>query len=572
MTSPPPAKPSYSDRLKVNINKSERLRRKVLEINLESDDGSVIKIDNDTLAKLIAKLGIDTKTDVEGFQNSQKKMFVWLKESCNIDRYCKDVSIKVTDNIKTGLIKPMDRTEVTVTIKGLNYNTPDTLVIEYLSKHGKVCNSDVIYELEKDGMLKGLRNGNRKYLVDFSNGINMGSFHLFDGAYITVTYSGQRKTCGRCRMTAKDCLGDAFAKTCEQNNGLKVKLADHMKEHWKKIGFVPTNFRREALNEDEDLELTEDVRIKDNNKFTPTHRKPDNSDENAHFTSIIIRNLPKDIPDDEIKKFLVSKDLPKEHTELKIIRNKHNTNVEINSLDNVTCDTLIKNINEKKFFNIKTFCRGLSNLETPTKDSKKGDPTPEKPSVAKDVSTCSNNTANASSTDSTSSLVAQVPSDNVATPKKIPGLPPVNPKKSANKLKKAAAKEKNRLKKIEQKNDTKSKQHSKEDFLVNQHKKDTKQIKGYQFSDDNSNSDSSSNESDEDTSAGYFFRSPLTSTKEVFSDELFSPAPFSSRSAKQIQKEELWNLSLSSSRDGKRPPSPLDGTERRLKSRSESSN
>ena len=63
------------------------------------------------------------------------------------------------------MIRQMDRTEVTVTVKGLNFNTPDTVVIEYLNKHGKVVTDKVIYEVAADGPFKGLKNGNRKYKV-----------------------------------------------------------------------------------------------------------------------------------------------------------------------------------------------------------------------------------------------------------------------------------------------------------------------------------------------------------------------------------------------------------------------
>ena len=51
---------------------------------------------------------------------------------------------------KTGLIKPMDRRNVAVTIKNLNFNTPDTLVMEYLGKFGNVTSSKVVYDTDRD--------------------------------------------------------------------------------------------------------------------------------------------------------------------------------------------------------------------------------------------------------------------------------------------------------------------------------------------------------------------------------------------------------------------------------------
>ena len=65
----------------------------------------------------------------------------------------------------------------------------------------------VIYEIDKEGPFTGLYNGDRRYLVDFSTGRNMGSYHLIDGVKIRVSYSGQRRTCGRCHKTSDECPG-----------------------------------------------------------------------------------------------------------------------------------------------------------------------------------------------------------------------------------------------------------------------------------------------------------------------------------------------------------------------------
>ena len=183
-SSPPAPVPSYSEKLKVNVVRSERLKRNVLEIQIIADNGSDTNVDKETVAKLLAKLGIDWKTNMQGYQLSWKRIYVWFKESFDIKRFCYVDSIKVADGIKTGEIKPMDRREVDVKISGLNFNTPDSLVKEYLNKHGLVVSTKVIYETDKEGPFEGLHNGDRRYLVDFTNGRNMGSFHLLDGARI----------------------------------------------------------------------------------------------------------------------------------------------------------------------------------------------------------------------------------------------------------------------------------------------------------------------------------------------------------------------------------------------------
>ena len=104
--------------------------------------------------------------------------------------------------------------------------------------------------MEKDGPLRGLKNGNRRYLVDFTGGRNMGTYHLIDGAKITVMYPGQKKTCGRCQHTSNECVGNAIARECEARHGPKVMLSDHMRAHWEEIGFTPKDFKLSGDAED----------------------------------------------------------------------------------------------------------------------------------------------------------------------------------------------------------------------------------------------------------------------------------------------------------------------------------
>ena len=156
---------SYSDRLKMNVKKSERLSRKVLEVTLEVDNHVQVKVEEKDAAKVAARIGIDLVNDLEGYQicpGNSKKLVFWIKEGRNLDRFCKDEVFRVAPGIRTGFIRPMDRRQVVVTVKGLNFNSPDSLVIEYFNKHGKVTNPKVIYDVAKDGPFKGVRNGDRK--------------------------------------------------------------------------------------------------------------------------------------------------------------------------------------------------------------------------------------------------------------------------------------------------------------------------------------------------------------------------------------------------------------------------
>ena len=242
---------SYSDKVKVRVQTCERIKRNVLEINLEFDVGPRAKVEKDLIAKMLAKIGIDIKSQVEGYQVNNKKIFVWCPDNCDLERFCRDECFKVTDGVKTGLIKPMDRRNVAVTIKNLNFNTPDTLVMEYLGKFGNVTSSKVVYDTDREGPFIGIRNGDRKYLVDFTGGRNMGTFHIIDGSNANVSYQGIQRTCGRCHQTSRVCLGGSWAKKCEENKGEKVKLIDHMRALWDEIGFNPSEFKLEDVEEDD---------------------------------------------------------------------------------------------------------------------------------------------------------------------------------------------------------------------------------------------------------------------------------------------------------------------------------
>ena len=123
----------------------------------------------------------------------------------------------------TGMIRPAGKKDVTVSIVGIGFNTPDSFVMDCLSKFG------VIYSKFESGPFRGKYNGERKYQVDFTKtNRHMGTYHLIDGCKIRVYYRGNKKTCGRCHKLASECPGDAVAKNCALGGGDCVSLSDHM--------------------------------------------------------------------------------------------------------------------------------------------------------------------------------------------------------------------------------------------------------------------------------------------------------------------------------------------------------
>ena len=143
-----------------------------------------------------------------------------------------------------------------MTVSGLDFNTPDTLVKCYIGKFGgKLVSQEVIYGKHGDGPLKSFFNGERKYNVEFKDSAKpMGTYHFLDGAKVRIFYRGNIKTCARCHKVAGSCLGGGYAKDCQAQGGLKVDLAVHMKSLWQEIDFTPTTFELPVEADQTDIE------------------------------------------------------------------------------------------------------------------------------------------------------------------------------------------------------------------------------------------------------------------------------------------------------------------------------
>ena len=104
-----------------------------------------------------------------------------------------------------------------------------------------------------------------------------------------------------------------IAKDCEDKGGERVSLGDYMKGLWEKLGFKPAEFSAENLI-DTDME---DVEVRENRGFTPTHRNKTITREKdkENFSGISLRNLPLDIGGDQVQTFLESYELSPAQTQ-----------------------------------------------------------------------------------------------------------------------------------------------------------------------------------------------------------------------------------------------------------------
>ena len=349
-----------------------RLKRNVLEISLEKESDAFEELGCEAIARLFRTLGVNIERDVEGYLKKNKSIHLWLINGIDLDRFCKNESIRVSKTTKTGFIRPAGKKEVTVNISGLDFNTPDTFVMEYLSKFGNVITTSVIYDKYKEGVFAGKYNGDRKYQVDFTkSSLSMGKFHLIDGSRVRVHYPGNKKTCGRCHQTAEHCKGEAVARSWEDNDGVRVDIKDHMKALWEAIDFQPHAFQFNLG--DAESESTNDAPIKDAAKFSPNVARPTPTEEEMkRYNGKSIKNFPKETKKVDIVNLLHAKGLPEDFSENNIQFGNHG-NVEVKQVPAQLCQEIINNIHFaetlEKFFGKPIYCRATRDL-TPEKQAK----------------------------------------------------------------------------------------------------------------------------------------------------------------------------------------------------------
>ena len=162
---------------------------------------------------------------------------VTLKDGIDIDKFANKEAFELKAGVRVSHVRAAGQREVTLLVKGLHPQTPDSRVFEYLKCMGKIHKTKVILDTYQEGPLKGLQNGDRRYFVEFFPNIPIGALHVADGQKVTFSYPGQKRSCFRCLNTAYECPGNGFAKACEAAGGSRKLLSLHMQEFWRKIKY-----------------------------------------------------------------------------------------------------------------------------------------------------------------------------------------------------------------------------------------------------------------------------------------------------------------------------------------------
>ena len=129
------------------------------------------------VARLLTSIGmnIDTQSsncELVGYQVTYGRVVtlaVWCKAGVNLEKFCRSENIQESMGIWTRNIRPARRRDVAVTVAGLVFNTPDSLITGYIEKFGgKLVSQEIIYAKHGDG-----------YNVEFSDSaVPMGTYHF----------------------------------------------------------------------------------------------------------------------------------------------------------------------------------------------------------------------------------------------------------------------------------------------------------------------------------------------------------------------------------------------------------
>ena len=357
---------------------NSRIRILSLNIGLKSDlaglltlilvqKGAFIVGENDC-ARLLRRLGLDPNpgVHVEGVQICPTRrgvILITLKDDVQVENYCRYDVFEITESgIRSTMVKPAGKKEVVVTVKGIHPNTRDSVVLDYLSKFGKVVSTKVVHGVYSSGPLKGMKNGDRAYKIEVKPGENIGTYHVIESQKVSLKYPGQQQTCGHCHETPRSCKGKGIAKRCRAEGGERVEFTDYILSLWKRIGYSPQNL--ELI--DDVNENTEDIHVLQVEAFTPVKARVDD----AVFAGVHIKQLPREYDQGEVIEFLCRSGLPENKRDEAIFNT--NGSITIKNLDNDTSRVLIEAIHGQYNFDKKLFCNGLVPL-TPRKEASSAD-------------------------------------------------------------------------------------------------------------------------------------------------------------------------------------------------------
>ena len=103
---PSSSKQLYADRTKMNVRYDQRLKRNVLDIEIEKTDvNEEMFLNQDKVAKLLQNIGMDIVNQVEGYQvtygGRTGKISIFCKDGIDLERFCRQECYEVCKGVIT---------------------------------------------------------------------------------------------------------------------------------------------------------------------------------------------------------------------------------------------------------------------------------------------------------------------------------------------------------------------------------------------------------------------------------------------------------------------------------------
>ena len=223
---------SFSNAVSQVAKKRDQVRKNLLITRIKKDVTAKNRyFDGELCDLLLGKLGINKANELIGIQprldHGDVIVETWIKDHVQPEKFSSDLQFTLAAGFTVMGTHPVHTREVPVVVMGLPLDVEDIEVRQYFAKFGgKPSENPPQYLNYPDGPVKGYRNGERRYRVDFSGQhIQMGSFHFIKRVKVKITYGGNIATCGWCHESVSGCPGNVIASKCHEKGGQEVPLA-----------------------------------------------------------------------------------------------------------------------------------------------------------------------------------------------------------------------------------------------------------------------------------------------------------------------------------------------------------
>ena len=155
----------------VGAKKHKKLNRNVINVILEKLRSEQYNFGDELVGEICKVIGVNVGTQTMGYQvhftPREITLSVVLRPEIGAERFCSQEVKHVRDGLRIVAVKPDNLRVVKLRIVGLYFNTPDSLVIEYLENFGiKVTSQTSSMDTFKEGPWRGQLNGERVYQAE----------------------------------------------------------------------------------------------------------------------------------------------------------------------------------------------------------------------------------------------------------------------------------------------------------------------------------------------------------------------------------------------------------------------